>query len=313
MAHLHAEAINLNGIGRESFMTNHSPFIPKLSDSGTHYFQTYDESLALWPVPCKTFYVPTRFGQTHIIASGPKDAPPLVLLHGALFSSTMWHPNIADWSSKYRTYAIDIIGDKNKSIPADLCGTRTGYADWLLDVFENLGIEKSHIIGLSLGGLHTMNFILRASERVKSAVILSPAETFLPFHHDFYRYALRLAEPNGVDHFLKWMMTDRNALHPKFAKQFHAGVMWQDGSRNQKPNADGFPYVFTDDELQSVKVPILLLLGEHEVIYDPQSAFNRASALVPGIEAEIIKHAGHVLSMEQPEYVNERVLRFLDQ
>ncbi|MGD6981011.1 alpha/beta fold hydrolase, partial [Citricoccus zhacaiensis] len=75
-------------------------------------------------------------------------------------------------------------------------------------------------------------------------------------------------------------------------------------------NADGFPYVFTDDELKSVKVPILLLLGEHEVIYDPQSALHRASTLVPGIEAEIIKQAGHVLSMEQPQYVNERILRF---
>ncbi|TWM34342.1 putative carboxylesterase nap [Bacillus paralicheniformis] len=291
-------------------MSNHSPITPDLSDSGIRYFQAYKESLGLWPVHYKSFYVSTRFGQTHIIASGPEDAPPLVLLHGALFSSTMWYPNIEDWSSKYRTYAIDIIGDKNKSIPADLCGTRAGYADWLLEVFDALGIEKSHMVGLSLGGLHTMNFVLRAPERVESAAILSPAETFLLFHHDFYQYALSLTEPDGVENFLNWMMTDRNVLHPVFAEQFHAGVMWQDGLRQPKPNADGFPYVFTDDELKSVKVPILLLLGEHEVIYDPQSALHRASTFVPGIEAEIIKQAGHVLSMEQPQYVNERVLRF---
>ncbi|UTL73258.1 alpha/beta fold hydrolase [Bacillus halotolerans] len=293
-------------------MSNHSPMFPQLSDNGIHYFQTYDESLGLWPVPYKAYYVSTRFGQTHVIASGPENAPPLVLLHGALFRSTMWYPNIADWSSKYRTYAIDIIGDKNKSIPADLCGTRTGYADWLLDVFDYLGVEKPHMIGLSLGGLHTMNFILRAPERVKSATLLSPAETFLPFHHDFYKYALSLTEPNGVESFLKWMMIDRNVLHPLFVKQFHAGVMWQDGARQQTPKADGFPYVFTDEELKSVKVPILLLLGEHEVIYDPHSALQHASLLVPGIEAEIIKNAGHVLSLEQSETINERVLSFLE-
>ncbi|KUP32487.1 alpha/beta fold hydrolase [Bacillus halotolerans] len=294
-------------------MSNHSPIFPQLSDNGIHYFQTYDESLGLWPVPYKAYYVSTRFGQTHVIASGPENAPPLVLLHGALFSSTMWYPNIADWSSKYRTYAIDIIGDKNKSIPADLCGTRTGYADWLLDVFDYLGVEKPHMIGLSLGGLHTMNFILHAPERVKSATLLSPAETFLPFHHDFYKYALSLTEPNGVESFLKWMMIDRNVLHPLFVKQFHAGVMWQDGARQQTPKAGGFPYVFTDEELKSVKVPILLLLGEHEVIYDPHSALQRASLLVPGIEAEIIKNAGHVLSLEQSETINERILSFLEQ
>ena len=63
----------------------------------------------------------------------------------------------------------------------------------------SLGIEKSHMVGLSLGGLHTMNFALRAPERVESAAILSPAETFLPFHHDFYQYALSLTEPDGVE------------------------------------------------------------------------------------------------------------------
>ncbi|MGE7272037.1 alpha/beta fold hydrolase [Brevibacillus panacihumi] len=292
-------------------MSNHSPIIPPLHDSGIHYYQTYDESLALWPVDSETFYVSTRFGQTHVIASGPKDAPPLVLLHGALFSSTMWYPNIADWGAQYRTYAIDIIGDKNKSIPTDLHGTRAGYADWLLDVLDNLGIEKTHMIGLSLGGLHTMNFLLRAPERVESAIILSPAETFQPFYQDFYTYAFGLVQPNGVENFIKWMMGDRNGLHPIFAKQYHAAVMWNDEARSVKPQADGFPYVFTDDELQSVQVPVLLLLGEHEVMYDPQSALLRASALVPGIEAEIVKNAGHVVSMEQPEYVNQRVLRFL--
>ncbi|HZG82492.1 MAG TPA: alpha/beta hydrolase [Brevibacillus sp.] len=292
-------------------MSNHSPINPPLHDSGILYYQTYDESLALWPVDYETFYVSTRFGQTHVIASGPKDAPPLVLLHGALFSSTMWYPNINDWSAQYRTYAIDIIGDKNKSIPTDLHGTRAGYADWLLDVFDNLGIEKTQMIGLSLGGLHTMNFLLRAPERVESAIILSPAETFQPFHQDFYTYAFGLVQPNGVENFIKWMMADRNGLHPIFAKQYHAAVMWQDVARNLKPQADGFPYVFTDDELKSVQVPILLLLGEHEVMYDSQSALLRASALVPGIEAEIVKNAGHVVSMEQPEYVNQRVLRFL--
>lgn len=107
-------------------MSNHSPMFPQLSDNGIHYFQTYDESLGLWPVPYKAYYVSTRFGQTHVIASGPENAPPLVLLHGALFSSTMWYPNIADWSSKYRTYAIDIIGDKNKSIPCRFMWYKNG-------------------------------------------------------------------------------------------------------------------------------------------------------------------------------------------
>lgn len=44
----------------------------------------YDSVLSNWPVPYDSLTVPTRFGSTHIIVSGPKDAMPLVLLLGSL-------------------------------------------------------------------------------------------------------------------------------------------------------------------------------------------------------------------------------------
>ncbi|MCY8859362.1 alpha/beta fold hydrolase [Bacillus atrophaeus] len=281
------------------------------SKSGARFYQAYDESLSLWPVAYDTFHVSTSFGQTHIIASGPKDAPPLILLHGALFTSVMWYPNIAEWSSRYRTYAIDIIGDKNKSMPEKPCNTRSDYAGWLSEVFDCLGLEKAHVAGFSLGGLHAVNFVMEAPERVERAVIMSPAEAFIPFHPDFYKYSMGLAQPDGVEAFLQWMMADRFDLHPAFEKQFQAGIMWQNPQRGLKPKENGFPYVFSDQELKSVTVPMLLMTGEYEVVFDQELALRRAAALVPHIETEMVKGAGHVLTMEQPEYVNKRVLAFL--
>lgn len=52
------------------------------AESGLRFYQAYDQSLSLWPIESEAFYVSTRFGKTHIIASGPKDAPSLILLHG---------------------------------------------------------------------------------------------------------------------------------------------------------------------------------------------------------------------------------------
>lgn len=48
-------------------------------------------------------------------------------------------------------------------------------------------------------------------------------------------------------------------------------------------------------------------------MYHLQMALERASVLVPGIQAEIVKNAGHLLSLEQAEYVNQRVLSFLSE
>jgi|GEM_PF-2227286 len=42
----------------------------------------YDTALERWPVPYKCLAVPTRHGETHLIASSDLEAPPLVLLGG---------------------------------------------------------------------------------------------------------------------------------------------------------------------------------------------------------------------------------------
>ena len=72
-----------------------------------------------------------------------------------------------------------------------------------------------------------------------------------------------------------------------------------------------WPRVFTDEELRSVSVPTLLLIGDREVIYDPRVAIGRATRLIPWIEAEIIPNASHFLTFDQSESVDARVLGFL--
>ncbi|MDM5300317.1 alpha/beta hydrolase [Bacillus subtilis] len=284
---------------------------PAAAESGLRFYQAYDQSLSLWPIESEAFYVSTRFGKTHIMASGPKDAPSLVLLHRGLFSSLMWYPNIAVWSSQYRTYAVDIIGDKNKSIPSAALDTRADCAEWLKDVLDSLELETAHLAGLSLGGSHIVNFLLQAPERVERAIVMSPAEAFISYYPDVYKFAAGLTGARGAEAYIEWITASRYDLHPALRKQIVAGVEWRDEQRSLKPTENGFPYVFTDRELKSIAVPMLLMFGEHEVMYHQQMALERASILVPEIQAEIVKRAGHLLSLEQPEYVNQRVLSFL--
>ncbi|MCI4171067.1 carboxylesterase, partial [Bacillus spizizenii] len=72
-------------------------------------------------------------------------------------------------------------------------------------------------------------------------------------------------------------------LHPVLQRQIVPGVEWQDVQRSLKPTENGFPYLFTDRELKSRTVPILLMFCENEVIYHQQMSLERESVLVPGI------------------------------
>jgi pimeloyl-ACP methyl ester carboxylesterase len=58
-------------------------------------------------------------------------------------------------------------------------------------------------------------------------------------------------------------------------------------------------------------MPVLLLLGDQEVISDANLALYRATQLCKNIRAEIITGTGHLLNLENPEYVNLKIDEFL--
>jgi len=72
-----------------------------------------------------------------------------------------------------------------------------------------------------------------------------------------------------------------------------------------------FRPTFSNDEFASLKMPVLLLIGDREILYDAEAAIARARQLIPHVEAAIVANAGHMLSTDQPEEVTSRVLRFL--
>jgi len=56
---------------------------------------------------------------------------------------------------------------------------------------------------------------------------------------------------------------------------------------------------------------MLLLIGDHEVIYKTERAIERATRLVTGLKAEIIPNANHIAEYAAPEFVNKQILDFL--
>ncbi len=83
------------------------------------------------------------------------------------------------------------------------------------------------------------------------------------------------------------------------------------GYLRYRPTQNPPPSVFSDEELRSIKSPVLLLIGDHEVIYKPAAVFRRARRLVPGLQAEMVPNANHCAQYTAPERVNQRVLEFL--
>jgi pimeloyl-ACP methyl ester carboxylesterase len=70
------------------------------------------------------------------------------------------------------------------------------------------------------------------------------------------------------------------------------------------------PEFITDDQLRSVNVPVLALLGGRSVILNAARAAARARKCLPHGQAEVWEDASHAINGEFPERITERVQRF---
>ena len=281
----------------------------KSAAAEARYHSAYDAMMRAWPVPHESVRVPTRFGTTHVVASGPRDGPPLVLLHGAGESATSWFLNVGAWSGPFRTYAVDTLGDAGRSVMARKRAlfSRRDYVEWLVAVLDGLGVDRAHLVGKSYGGWLAVNLALAAPERVGRVVLMAPASTFAPLNARFWTSMLLIGlvpTPRMMRGAWRHMSTRADPPGDGFVEQVMAVAH---GCRPWMM----FPTRFRDRELAALRPPVLYLAGEREAMFDPRRAVAKARRLVPGIEAELVPDAAHVLNMDQPERVNARVLAFL--
>ncbi len=271
------------------------------------YVATYDAALSLWPTTYESRLIPNRFGTTHVVVSGPEDAPALV--HAAAgIGAVQWYPNAAALGSQRRIYALDFVGGPGRGTQTRAILDRADCASWLTDVFDALQIERADVVGSSHGGWLALNVAVHAPDRVGGLVLLAPAASLLPFRRGVYwtirlgplmpawtaRPAMRAAFGRGYE--VDELLVQLNALHLKHFRYQQDAV---------------FPDVFSEEELRELQARTLILVGERELIDDPQAALDRARELIPHVETELVPDTRHVLNMERAELVSSRLLGFL--
>ena len=277
--------------------------------AATAYRAAYARSLELWPTAYRARYVDTPFGRTHVVESGCPSGEPLVLIHAASLSATQWYPQAEALGAGRRLFAVDIMGDIGLSEQRAPMRTREDAADWLAVTLAGLGIDAPTLVGSSFGGFLATNLAVLRPGSVRSLVLLAPAATLRPFKpldNLMIRTGSLLPLPMTVQPGLRGMMNGQ-LPDAKIVDQMRAGVR---GFRYDRHGI--YPSELSDAELQAIDCPVLVLLGDREMIYDPNAAAERARRVLRRADVEVIAGVGHLLGMQRPAYVNARIARFLD-
>ncbi len=307
----------------------------KTPDGYDALMRWYDQTVAALPIPTESRTVETRAGSTHMLVMGNPDSPqpPLVMFQGFGASAPLWKNQVQDFSRDYRIYAVDVPGHPGKSAPTVLSLLDDSYAQWVVDLLDALKLERVHLVGVCLGGWIAMKAAAYAPDRVEKLVLLSPVglaafkvfvRSGVPLIMNFGREndeagrrLMRMAfTPPGSG-----LQFDRDVAKALMLVIKHydiAALAGFDGSRLSPRDfwiagrtLMKFVRAESVSELQKISAPTLLLVGEHEAIYNPHAAVRRAQRGIRTLHAEVVPGTGHATIYDRPDYVNPRVLRFL--
>lgn len=272
------------------------------------FLSAYDGVLSLWTTELEEIDIATKGSVTHAIVSGPPHAPPLLLLHGAGMASTMWFAVAGALSERHRVYAVDTPGDAGKSLTRVPLVTRAASAAWLEDVLDALGLQRAAVVGHSYGGWQALNFVLYAPKRVSRLGLLAPAASLRPFSLRFYLTFLLMAPLAFSAPTLRLLIGEFSAVRSRIPEELHRQI-WE--TRHARPRLST-PTVYSPEELRRLAVPTLLLVGARDIIYSPRKVLDRAKRQIADFEGELIPGAGHLLTLDRPDLVSQRLLRFLE-
>jgi pimeloyl-ACP methyl ester carboxylesterase len=279
----------------------------------------YEEREHLWPVKFEPITVNTSYGDTYVRMSGPTRGKPMVLLHGGGSNSLNWAANVTDFSAEYRVFAVDNIYDNGRSVYTRRIQTSYDFVTWLNELFDALGLADDIIlVGLSYGGWIAGQYALTHQQRLEKLVLLAPIGTVSKISLSWIIRAVLCAIPHRVftKRFMYWLLEDlvnkdeqSRAVVDEFVKEGYIAI------RSFAPKKLINPTVLSDGELQSIHVPLFILIGEHEKIYadSVNAVIQRLKNVVPSVHTAIIPNAGHDLTLVQTELVNEKILTFLGQ
>ena len=254
---------------------------------------------------------------------------PLILVHGHSLDHTMWNEQFYEFAKTHRVIRYDLRGYGRSSMPSE--DKQFLHAEDLNTLMQKLGIQKAHLVGLSLGGFVVTDMLALHADKILTATLASGNIFPVP----------------GPDHPMDEAEKQKRyaeiaALKKKgidvMKREWFNALMRSGGSQKERMRYALWKMIYEWDAWQPLHLEPRLVLGlsvneklSHMtsplqggprravpvLILEGKSTTNKVPEhpeildLLPGSKLVWIEDAGHMCNMEQPEAFNREVLRFV--
>lgn len=243
--------------------------------------------------------------ELHHTASGPEDAPVLLLGPSLGAAADMWQPQVEALSTHFRVICFDTRGHGDSPVPdgpysiAELGGD-------VLRLMDHLGVHRAHYAGLSLGGMIGQWLAVHAPERIDRLALLATSPRMAPAQNWLDRAKLVRAEGTSA---VADGVVDR-WFTPRFVQE-HPDQVEARRDRVAATAPEGYASVAEAiaewdivDDLPRVQAPTLVIAGADDPATPPEGHGSTIVEQIPGARLAVLEQAAHLLSWEQAERVN---------
>jgi 3-oxoadipate enol-lactonase len=240
---------------------------------------------------------------------------PLVLIAGLGAKGTSWHPFLEHAAERFRVLTFDNRGSGAAPAPEQPFSIRDLAQD-VLELLDQLGIERAPIMGRSMGGMIAQELALLAPERVERLVLVSTTGRVDPHLAHLFSLWADMAEqgvPAEIRHrsSLLWCLGARSVAQDARVASYLAAKVRGERTRDYVLQARACAQHDALDRLSALRMPVLVVAGSEDR-FTPRDHARRLAAAIEGARLKWIPGSGHLPYLEDPDRFAAAVLPFLE-
>lgn len=244
------------------------------------------------------------------------EGTPILFLHGSgtgVSAAANWWLNLPQIGEQARCIAIDTIGYGQTVVAPNTAYGIRAWVDHAIRTLDALGIEKTWVVGNSLGGWLAFQMVLDYPERVLGIVSMGTGGA--------KQTAALKAHANpeltveGIKKTLSMFVVNKDLITNELVKVRFASaandyasnrLMEVVGARDR----DRFEFPLDFEKMKDITVPVLLIHGVQDVVIPVSRSWDILNT-VPHADAHIFSQCGHWSQVEKAEEFNTVIKDYL--
>ena len=241
------------------------------------------------------------------------EGPWMTLSHSLACDSSMWDPQMALLTKRFKVLRFDTRGHGQSDAP-DADYTLDQMADDVHGLLTGLGITKTHWMGLSMGGMIGQAYALKHPGMFASMVLADTTSRRPPNAAAMWGERMQIARTKGMEGLVeptlaRWFTDAYRPAHPDVMAKIGKVIRNTPGAGYAGCCAAIAQIDFTE-RLKEIKCPVLVLVGDQDH-GTPVAMSEQIRDNLPGAKMQVIANASHISNVEQAEVFNQAIDTFL--